>query len=137
MLPEYPPGPRATSGFDLMLVYASVEDEDWSRAERVVRKLRREALRRGAAQSSAKALWTLRHFLTPPYDLRCLRRVVAEAPSVKTYFWLRSAEERAGHSVEATAAVRSMLRVARRARLPGRAQLDDARSAEGTPRVAG
>jgi hypothetical protein len=43
-----------------------------------------------------------------------MRRVVAEAPGVKTYFWLRSAEERAGHPVEATAAVRSMLRVARR-----------------------
>ena len=115
MLPAYPPAPWHLTGFDILLMYAEVDDTDHQRAEMIVRALRRESLRRGAKLSAAKSLASLRWFSTGAAQLRVARRLVVEAPGPAAYFWLASSEREAGHVPEATTATRQMLRLAERA----------------------
>ena len=114
MLPSYPPRPRHTTGFDMMLIYAGVEDEDHERASRIVRALRRESLRRGARASAAKCLFGLHEWSAGPGHLRAARKLAAEAPGVRAYRCLARAEADAGHAAAARAATRHWLQHATR-----------------------
>jgi len=115
MLQSYPPPPWHLTGFDAVLMYASLDDPEHDRAERIVRALRRESLRRGARLSAAKCLHTLYSFVPPPYRLRLSRKLTLEAPGMRTYYKLALSERAAGHSVEAAVAARQTLRLAERA----------------------
>jgi hypothetical protein len=110
MLPSYPPLPPHLTGFDAMLMYASVEDADARRSAKILRALRRESLRRGAKLSAAKALHRMNSHAHP--RLRFARELASEAPSPATYFWLVSAEVHAGNADEARSAAHRMLSAA-------------------------
>lgn len=110
-LPSYPPVPWHLTGFDALLMYASLEDTDHDRSRKVVRALRRESLRLGASLSAAKAL---RHSdgLGPRAHLRVARQRVLEAPSAAACFHLLSEESKVGNVAEARAAACRMLSLA-------------------------
>jgi hypothetical protein len=78
----------------------------------MVQRFRREALRRGARMSAAKALRTLLVFRSGAALTRGARRLAVEAPTARTYRELFWVERGAGNFCEADAALRRMLSIA-------------------------